>query len=491
VLALDLGARRCSSCSDPLQTLQFTQRISPESLMARRLPYRPGMRRLLAAILFTTACAAPAVSYHAEMPMPATFSASGSQALPDRWWTAFGDPSLTKLVDQALAGNLDLRIAWTRLEQAKAVTRGAIAAQRPSVSGGVEGDLSSKVGNGSNINESVSADLQASYEVDLWGRLAAARDSAQFEEQATEQDVQAAAITLTGEITSTYYQLVQARASDALLQQQLDSSNQTLTLVQKRVAAGLAPIDDQLRQEQAVEALNGSRAAAAQQIATLEYQLAVLVGQPPTADVAPADATLVALPALPATGVPSQLLQKRPDVIAAYLRIESADQAVAQAIAARYPRLTLSAKTSIEAPFTGWLASLAAGLAGPIYDGGALKAQQDRARASLAEAVLSYQSTVLGAAQDVEDALVAEARGQDQLTSLDKQIQLAQQAADNEQQRYTAGLSDYLAVLTAQQSLQGLQRQRLTQQGALLQNRIALYRALAGSWGLSEPSQTA
>jgi len=262
----------------------------------------------------------------------------------------------------------------------------------------------------------------------------------------------------------------------------------TLDLVSRRVHAGLAASDDEVRQQQAVEALRGDQSLALANLAVLEHQLAVLVGAPPTTSVAPAGIALAALPGLPATGVPAELLQRRPDVLAAFARVEAADRDVAAAIADRYPRLSLSARSGLDAPFTGWLTSLVASLTAPLFDGGHRAAEVDRARAAAAQAVLAYQATLLTAAQEVEDALVREARQQENLASLDKQLALSAQALDAAQHRYGAGLADYLDVLDAQDSLQSLERSRLKAQATLLENRIALYRALAGEWGLARPS---
>jgi NodT family efflux transporter outer membrane factor (OMF) lipoprotein len=453
---------------------------------------RPGTTPWLAALALVAGCASHTPAARPTAPLSDTFSRSGTAALPDRWWLAIPDPALHRLVEAGLAGNLDLRAAWARLEQADAQLRGTHAASRPTLDASASGRASaSGDGDSTATDRGASFGLAASYEVDLWGRVRAGRDAAVASTAATAHDVQAAAMTLSAEIASAWYALVAARAEDALLARQQISSQATLDLVTARVAAGLVASDDQTRQEQSVESLRASRALAAADIAVLEHRLAVLVGRAPTDAVAPASTALVALPALVATGVPSETLQRRPDVQAAFARVEAADFAVAEAVAARYPRLSISAQASIDAPFTGWLTSLVAGLAAPLYDGGARRAEVDRSRAALVEAILGYQQLVLDAATEVEDALVREARQGENVASIDRQLALSAKVLAAARQRYTAGVVDFLRVLEAEQTHQSLERQRLTAEQARIENRIALYRALAGEWGLTAPAKPA
>jgi NodT family efflux transporter outer membrane factor (OMF) lipoprotein len=446
----------------------------------------------IAALALAAGCASHAPAARPTAPMPDRFSSSGAAALPDRWWLAIPDPSLHALIDAGLSGNLDLRAAWARLEQADAQLRGTHAAARPSLDASASGRGSaSGDGDATSTDLGASFGLAASYEVDLWGRVRASQDAAVASAQATAHDVQTAAMTLSAEIASTWYELVAARAEDALLARQQTSSQATLDLVTARALAGLVASDDQTRQEQSVEALRASRALAAADIAVLEHRLAVLVGKAPSAKVAPAGDVLVALPAMVATGVPSETLQRRPDVQAAFARVQAADSSVAEAVADRYPRLQLSASASIDAPFTGWLTSLVAGLTAPLYDGGRKAAEVDRSKAALAEQVLGYQQVVLDAATEVEDALVREARQAENAASLDRQLALSAKTLEAAHQRYKAGVVDFLRVLEAEQTYQGLERQRLSAEATRIANRIALYRALAGEWGLTAPAKPA
>jgi NodT family efflux transporter outer membrane factor (OMF) lipoprotein len=305
-------------------------------------------------------------------------------------------------------------------------------------------------------------------------------------------DLRAAAITLSAQIATTWYQLVTRYAEHELLLQQVELAQRVLDLTRQRYEGGLITVVDVLSQEQNLESLRADVAASEEAAVLLEHSLAVLLGRSPTESVAPKTTVLATLPPLPAAGVPSELMERRPDVVATYLRVQAANRNVAAAITAQYPRLSLSASLSQALTIStqtlvGWAASLVGNLVAPLFDGGKLAADAERARARLSEVVQGYAQTVLAALAEVEDALTSEQAGQVALESLDRQLALATEILARVQEAYTAGLSDYLKVLDAMRSLQSLQRQRLQLQSDLLQTRIALCRALAGSWTLERP----
>jgi multidrug efflux system outer membrane protein len=463
--------------------------VAPRLHRSRRVK-RFCYRLLLLALLANTACAAPGTMLRSTLPLPEGFSASGGTTLPDRWWLAFDDPVLADLVERALEHNPGLLATWARLDQADAAARGAGASRYPSVDASVGAGAS--VRQGGNPNLSVSLGLSASYEVDLWGRVDATVDAATLEAQASEMDLRAAAITLSAQIATTWYQLVTRYAEQELLLQQVELAERVLDLTRQRYESGLITVVDVLSQEQNLESLRADVTATAAAAALLEHSLAVLLGRPPLEIVAPRTTELVTLPPLPAAGVPSELMERRPDLVATYLRVQAADRNVAAAITAQYPRLSLSASLSEALTIStqtlvGWAVSLVGNLVAPLFDGGKLEAAAEQARARLSEAVQGYAQTMLAALAEIEDALTGEQAGQAALESLDRQLAFATEVLARVEEAYTAGLSDYLKVLDAMRSLQSLQRQRLQLQNALLQTRIALCRALAGSWTLERP----
>jgi outer membrane protein TolC len=302
--------------------------------------------------------------------------------------------------------------------------------------------------------------------------------------------LQTAALTLTARVASTWFGLIEQREQILLLEQQLFTNQQTLELVNLQFRTGQVSIADLLQQRLVVENRRGELALAKAQEQVLLNQLAILLGLPP--DQAPqfAQTTLDDLPPLPATGLQSDLIERRPDVRSAWLQIQAADQRVAAAVADRFPRLSLTGRATtsgeeIEDLFDDWLSSIAANLLAPLVDGGRRRAEVDRTRAVASAALHSYGQTILEALAEVEDALVREQRQLEYLSSLDRQLELAAQATERIRDRYLNGAVDYQRVLASILSEQQLQRTRIAASGALYENRINLCRALAGGWEMS------
>jgi len=426
--------------------------------------------------------------------MPGAFSASGAEAAPAKWWTALGDPQLDALVEQALAGNLDLKSTWARLDQAAALAREAGADLWPSVTAAAAASRTrTDVGNDPAVYANAfGLGVAASYEVDLWGRVRATADAAALEARATREDLAAAAMTLAAQVAAARYRLVELSGQLDLLDQQIRTNTDYLELVTLRFRRGKVSAVDVLQQRQLVEATRAERVLAESERQVLAHQLAILVGRPPAADVAGAEGALPALPALPRTGLPADLIRSRPDVCGAFERLRAADQRVAAAVADRFPRVSLSAGAETTAArvrdlFDNWVASLAANLAAPVFDGGRREAEVERTRAVASERLHAYGQAVLDALREVEDALVQERQQAEYLASLERQLDLASKATERTRQQYVGGQLDYLRVLAALRSEQRLQRTRLQARRELVQFRIDLYRALGGGWAMTRP----
>jgi len=442
------------------------------------------------AIVLLTACSAPIAQQAAQFTPEGGFSASGEAPLADQWWTSFNDPVLNTLLSQAHSGNLSLKIAWDRLDQARAVARKSGAELFPKISGEA-GFVKTRTENGSGhtISDSYSLGLGASYEIDLWNRIGSSQEASRLDALSQAEDLQTAALTLTAQVTTTWFQLVEQHQQIELLQQQLDINRKTLELIELQFRTGQVGIADLLQQRQVVENRKGLLALAEAQKKTLEHQLSVLLGEPPGESPAKPVA-LVGLPPLPQTGLRSDLLTRRPDIRSAWLQIKVADQRVAAAIADRFPSLSLTARATTTAPkladlFDNWLANIAANIAAPLIDGGQRRAEVDRTRAVAAEALHSYGQTVLDALLEVEDTLAIEKQQRTYLESLDQQLKLAGQATERIRDRYLNGAEDYQRVLSSILTEQQLQRTRLSAYLDLLLNRVKMCRALAGGWDIT------
>ncbi len=436
-------------------------------------------------------CVAGCQGYHPapeQVPfkMPSRFLGGGSAPLSDKWWHGFHDPLLDRLIHEALEGNLDLKATWERLMQAEAVARRERAPFYPSID--VTSAASRTMQKQDHIYTSVnslSLGTMAGYEVDLWGRIGNAEKAAAYDAMATMADYQAAAITLSAEITTVYFQILAQRAQLKLLGKQLDLNRTYLNIVIDEYRHGQTDVIDMLQQKQALEAVRGRIAEAKGRLEGYTHELAVLVGRPPEDFSIPNENLLPDLPPLPDTGIPLELIKRRPDMAGAFYRLKSANEALAVAVANQYPRLSLSINTSTNASrvnslFKDWLATLTANLAAPVFKGGELKYEVRRAQAASSQALYDYGQKALSALREVEDALASEAYQRKLLESLEKQRTFSQDAVDQAYARYKAGAGDYLRFLTAQISHESLEQQIIDARLRLLTDRVDLYRALAG-----------
>lgn len=454
-------------------------------------------RVLLVALLATLflGCSPTIHEMKAPVVAPPSFSDAGTAPLPDKWWLTFEDTVLNTLMERALSDNFSLKSAWDRLSQAEAVARIAGADLSPilDADAGVTRSYYREAGQ-TGDNRDYSLGLSVSYEVDLWGRIRSSRDAVAFDARASQEDLRAAALTLSSEVAATWFQLVEQFGQLDMLDAQIATNQQVLELVTLQFRTGQVGIADMLQQQQLVESNRGEKAQAMAQAKVFEHQLAILLGALPQQSVAPRVAELPALSAMPKTGLPAELIQGRPDIRSAYYAVLSADSDVAAAIADRFPRLSLSAGVDTSGAhtsdlFDNWLATLAGNLVAPIIDGGQRRAEVDRTRGAASEALNTYGQTILTALGEVEDALVQEARQRDVIASLEKQLQLAGDVVERVRDRYLKGSLDYQRVLDALISQQALQRSLLTAELNIVQDRIDLCRALGTGWELERPEK--
>jgi len=458
-----------------------------------------GRLALFLTLAFTLSTVAGCAVGRHDMPeitdLPAAFSATGDASLQERWWMGFDDPALDAVIEEGLAGSPDLAVWWDRLNHAEALARKAGATWWPSIS--ADGTANRSRQWGDDIPEtyanSYSTSGSASYEIDLWGRVRSGRHAAVFDEHSSREDLRAASLSLSARIASTWYEIAEARLQISVLGEQVEANDQMLEIVTLRFKGGLVGASDVLRQKQLRESSRGNLALAEARLEVLRNQLAVLVGRVPQAHVVDEDAALVALPPLPDAGVPSELLQRRPDLRAAELDVAAASARLGVAVADRFPRISISVSASASATttadlFTSWLGNLVGNLTMPLIDGGARKAEAERQEALVDEAFHRYRQTVLTGLQDVENALTRESHQSSYLESVSEQLALANEVLERNRDAYRGGQVDYLRVLEALTSQQSLERQRLGAHRELIGHRIELCRALGGGWNPESPT---
>ncbi len=451
---------------------------------------------LLLALVTLPSCAPEGVRVASPAEVPASFSAGGESPMPERWWTAFDDAALDGLVAEALRDNFSIRQAWDRLDQARALADQAGAPLLPSLDGtaGAARTVAKTDPLPRTYTTEVALGLAASYEVDLWGRVRSTADAARLDACAGAEDLQAAAITLTGQVASAWIQLIELHSQLRLLDAQIETNRKYLDVITLKFGQGQALASDVLQQKELVEETRGQRVLVESAIGVLEHQLAVLLGRPPQALDAEVPEALPALPPLPETGLPATLLRRRPDVRAAEVRVQAADRRVAAAVADQFPRLSLTAtaETSAERTrdlFNNWVATLAANVVAPLFDAGLRRAEVERTRAVVSERLNAYGQTVLDSLQEVEDALVQETKRARYVQSLSEQLALAKEATNRTRDTYSTTGRDFLRYLTTLLGYQRLQRTYLSAQRDLVLRRIDLYRALAGGWSLPRPGR--
>jgi len=447
---------------------------------------------LTCALLLVTGCTTVPERDPVTVQLPVAFSGTGTELLAEHWWESFGDSVLDRLVEQALEKNFSLQSVWARLDQAAAVERIARAGLYPSLEGdGSAGRSWSHNSRGSTGND-YSIGAMASYELDLWGRIDSNRQAATLDRQASEAELTAAAISLSAEVASTWYQLVEQYGQQALVSSQLDTNTRVLELITLRFRRGKVGATDVLQQRQLAESNRGELANVRSLIGVLEHRLAILLGATPESRVNAPQDELIDLPPLPATGVPAALVQRRPDLRQGFYNLQAADQRTAAAVADRFPRISLLGSTDsvtddVDNLFNNWLTNLTGNLVAPVIDGGRRRAEVDRNRALTEQSLSDYRQQLLDALGEVEDALLREQQQRAFIDSLDKQLVLSKQVIGRVRDSYLYGAVDYLRVLDVLLTDQNLERNRLTAQRELIDNRIALCRALAGGWTLERP----
>ncbi len=440
------------------------------------------------ALLSFAACSTADRSIQLSIESAAPFSAGGSgPVLNDQWWVAFEDQGLTAAIGRALEQNFSLTAAYERMRAAQmlALRQSANLLPQLDLLGVAERSEVWRSGDW-NSDSSVSVGLAASYELDFWGRLNAQTDAANLRAEASEAFLQSAAISISAEVALAWYRLAAAQEQKLVLLEQVETNRTVLEILDERFKSGQIRAADVLRQRQLIEAtledVNDSNA----QIAVIEHLLAILQGDTPQGGEGYPDAALVKLPPAPLVGLPSELLQRRPDVREALLNIQASNADLAAAVSDRYPRVNLSASVVTSdgefSLFDDWLASIAGQIAAPVIDGGARRAEVLRNEALLNQQVADYGQTVLQAFREVEDALALEYHQCIKIAQLETQLELADETYRQLRTQYLNGVADYIEVLDTLTAQQFLARSLVTARLDLIEFRIALHRALAGGF---------
>ncbi|PLX78028.1 MAG: hypothetical protein C0614_08850 [Desulfuromonas sp.] len=429
--------------------------------------------------------------------LPAKFSrwqgSAGEQQHSAPWWQDFADPQLNRLIEVLLAENLSLEQGLARLEQARATARQAGAGQWPSLTLSGEAGRSRQPGaTGPSTGDTRQLAVAAAFEIDLWGKLAARSKAAEHSTQANFAELQTLTLGLVSQLIDLYYLAVEQRAQIRLVDQTIASFSETQNRVEHRYRLGVRPAIDVYQARQSLQNARAGRELFEAGLANAEHAMAVLIGRYPDRTSTGKLATLPALETSFPVGLPSQLLEQRPDLQTAMARIAAADQNVAAAIADRFPSINLlatygrSRQELASGVLSGDFWSLVSGLTLPIFDAGRRQAEVERNQAVLREAVAAYRLAVLNAFREVEDGLANHQASNLRIRSLEETETATAATMRLAWQNYLQGLSDYLPVLTAQRAHYDTQSHLLAARRQLISHRISLARALGGNWMVTE-----
>ena len=406
-----------------------------------------------------------------------------------KWWEQFKDAKLNALMEEALQNNLDITVAFARLEQLQAVARTTSAAQKPFLD--VEGEIkreSSPSFLGDYTGNSYQVSLLAGYEVDLWEKYKSQTKAAALETEATYEDIKALYMNLSAQLVELYYLAVEQRAQLSLTDSTIVSFEEALERVELRYRQGLAPALDVYQAQQNLARARAGRPVFEANLAVTEHEIATLLGRYPDRETAGDLAIIPEIPDAFPAGIPSAMLTRRPDIEAAILRVKASDERIATAIADRFPSFNLigsygkSSMAFVTGDIVGVFWNAILNVAQPIFDGGRRSAEVERTRAVFKENLAMYHSAVLTAFQEVEDALARNRTSEEHIVLLNHQRESSSNALRVSTFRYMEGLSDYLPVLAAQQSLYESESAILAARRQLISDRVQLARALGGEW---------
>ncbi|WP_037325449.1 efflux transporter outer membrane subunit [Salinimicrobium terrae] len=441
---------------------------------------------IVSIFLLLSSCTPKIAPLEAPVPQPEEFTSQGPVALSDEWWASFDDPILDSLVQVGLEENLVLAGNWQQYKAARAIVRRERSFLFPEVDAFAGVARNQPQGNFSEDLQ-FQTGLAASYELDVWGRIRAGIQAEKYTAEAILRDYQAAAMTVSAEISNTWYELLTAHKQLELIEQQIETNEAIVKLIRARFAGGQIRAVDILRQEQLLESTRDLKIFYETNLELLENRLAVLLGRPPQNVEDFRTGIIPNLPPLPQTGLPLELIRRRPDLQQAYNLVLAADREMAFAIRSKFPIISLEATGRFNSAemgnlFENWTYSLAGNLIAPIIYGGRLSAEVDRTEAVKNQRLFEYGQAVLIAFEEVENALFQEMKQIERLEVLERRLDLSSKTAKQLRIEFLNGLSPYLDVLLALDEQQQLEREMLEARQELLEIRIGLYRALAGAF---------
>ncbi|ABC24032.1 RND efflux system, outer membrane lipoprotein, NodT [Rhodospirillum rubrum F11] len=443
--------------------------------------------------LFLGGCSLVPDSERPALAMPAAFGdaapAPAATPLADAtWWRRFGSPELSALMSDAMTGNQDLEAAFRRVAQARASLAGTRAGWFPTLSASSNANRSlHNTARTAAATEKTTYDVggDLSWEVDLFGKTRASVLSAEATAQSQALARDALALSIQGEVATAYVTALAAKDRLAIARENLATAREILALIETQVSIGSQAPLEQAQQRSTVAGIEASLPQLEADLAAAQTSLAVLLGRAPQGfRIQAPGLNALALPAI-APGQPSDLLERRPDIREAEATLIAANADIGAARSAFFPTLTLSASASLSGALSGGTTtagSLAGNLLGTIFDAGKREADLEVARQRWAELAATYRTTVLTALKEAEDALVTEDTGARREVALAEAVVQSTEALRIARTQYQVGDGDFLAVLTAQQTVLSSRDSLAQARGDRFQSAIDLVKALGSGW---------
>jgi len=430
------------------------------------------------------------------LPLPAQYAEVANQAateVSNTWWTLYQDQTLNDLISNALQNNTDIKLSVARIEEADAVMQEVGAALFPQVDLNMNSSRSRVTSVGANpalINprSNYRGQLGTSFELDFWGKLQRAKESARAQALASRYAKETVKLSLTGLVASNYLLLRSLEAQINLTQANSKSRNESLELTKRRLEGGVASALDVYQAEVASANMRAQLAELTRLRALSLHQLAVLTGVLDL-NIVSADISLMPIPPIPPSGLPSSLLEARPDVRQAEEKMIAANANIGVAKAALYPTISLTANMGGESLALGDILKSAAriwtggvSLYLPIFDAGKNNARITQATAKQKQALATYEAAIQNAFREVNDALVNLRQNTESETALNLSQATAKKALDISENRYKSGYSGYLEVLDAQRVYNDNALAFIQSRQARLAATVSLFKALGGGW---------
>lgn len=462
------------------------------------------MKKLtLLLLLSLTACQTVGPDYQrADAKLPGAFTeadAGQADVALKSWWTNFNDQKLNELIELALHQNTNVQLAAARIEEADANAREIGASLFPDVHLSANGtrnkitELGANPVFGAPARNDFKIGLSTSYEIDFWGRVRRAKEAARASALASRDAKETTELSLAGLVTSYYLQLASLDSQIALVQENQKNREESLALTKRRLAGGVASALEVSQAEVAVSNLQAQRIDLNRQRALTLHQLAVLTGELDL-KLDTADIRQLPMPPVPPVGLPSSLLENRPDIREAEQNLIAQNANIGLAKAALYPSISLTGQFGGESAKLGdvlktgariW--TLGLGLDLPIFDAGARNARVDQATAKQKQALAQYQTAIQNAFKDVNDALVNRRLNAEREQVLSNSANSAKNAMAVAENRYKAGYSAYLDVLDAQRVYNEAAIAALQARQATLIATVDLFKSLGGDWREATP----